>query len=102
MGKDQPECGAKLMAQSGEFQCIRCGRVVEGYETALFSGMRICSECYYESESGRRCARCFRKLESWQGRTFSDGNEYCELCFLLVSERSARKGGALGEQFAFN
>ncbi|NYZ75762.1 hypothetical protein H0N98_00745 [Candidatus Micrarchaeota archaeon] len=64
--------------------------------------MRMCGECYYESEAGRRCARCFRKLERWEG-IFLDGNEYCDLCFLLVSERSARKGmGAWGEQFAFN
>ncbi len=103
MKNDRPECGAKLMAQAEGFHCIRCGRYVAGYETAWFSGMRICSECYYDREAGRRCAGCFRKLESWEGRVFSDGNEYCESCFLLLSERSARKGmGAWGEQFAFN
>ncbi|NYZ78979.1 hypothetical protein H0N99_02425 [Candidatus Micrarchaeota archaeon] len=98
-----PECGEKLMAQVEGFSCIRCGRYVEGYETAWFSGMMLCSECYYDTETGKRCAGCFRKLESWEGRVFSDGNEYCEPCFLILSERSARKGrGAGGEQFAFN
>jgi hypothetical protein len=101
--KDQPECGANLTAHAEGFRCIRCGRYVEDYETAWFSGRKICSECYYDGEAGRRCARCFRKLESWEGRVFSDGNEYCGPCFLIVSERSANKGGgAWGEQFAFN
>jgi hypothetical protein len=97
-----PECGVEAMAQLEGFHCIICGRYVEHYETAWFSGMRMCSECYYDREAGRICARCSRKLESWEGRVFSDGKEYCDLCFLLVSERSARKGmGAWGEQFAF-
>lgn len=65
-----PECGAKLMAQCEGFHCIRCGRYVENYETAYFSGMKICKECYYGTETGKRCARCFRKLESWEGGSF--------------------------------
>ena len=95
-----PKCGARLMAL--DFQCLECGRKVESYEGALFSGRRICTECYIRRESERRCARCFRRLESWQG-IFSDGCEYCELCFLLVSGRSANGGrGAWGEQFALS
>lgn len=101
--KSEPGCGASLMAQVEGFHCIRCGRYVEGYETALFSGMKLCSECYHEREAEGRCARCFRKLEGCEGRVFSDGNTYCVPCFLLVSERSARKGmGAWGEQFALS
>jgi predicted amidophosphoribosyltransferase len=96
-----PECGASLTAELDSFSCIKCGRYVEGYETAWFSGMRICGECYYDLQAEKRCARCFKKLESWEGRVFSDGNEYCELCFLLLSESSARSRGAWGEQFAF-
>lgn len=96
---EPPECGARLKAQA-EFQCLECGRHVEECETAWFSGRKICSECYHQRYE-RRCARCFRKLEGWQGRVFSDGCEYCELCFLLLSERSASRGrGAWGEQFA--
>lgn len=98
---EPPECGAKLMAH-GEFQCLQCGREVEEHETAWFSGKKICTECYYGMESEKRCARCFRKLESWQGKVFLDGQEYCELCFLLLSERSARGRGAWGEQSKFN
>lgn len=86
-----PKCGAKAMAQLEGFHCIICGRYVEHYETALFSGMRMCSECYYEREAGRRCARCFRKLESWEGRVFSDGNEYCDL--LPACQRALREEG---------
>jgi hypothetical protein len=99
----RPGCGVLLMADAEGFYCIRCGRYVQRYETAWFSGMRLCSECYYERGAWVRCARCFRKLEGCEARVFSDGNTYCWPCFLLVSERSARKGmDAWGEQFAFN
>jgi len=102
MGAEPPECRAKLMAQA-EFQCLQCGRKVDEYESAWFSGRRICTECYHGTASERRCARCFRKLESWQGKVFADGCEYCELCFLLLSERSAGRGrSAWGEQSRFN
>lgn len=65
---EPPECGARLKAQA-EFQCLECGRHVEECETAWFSGRKICSECYHQRYE-RRCARCFRKLEGWQGRVF--------------------------------
>jgi hypothetical protein len=94
---EPPECGARTAHL--DFQCLECGRKVEWYENALFSGRRICKECYYRKDE-RRCARCFRKLESWQVKVL-DGAEYCELCFLILSERSASRG-AWGEQFAFN
>jgi hypothetical protein len=97
MGAEPPECGARFRAQLSDFQCIECGRKTEGYESAWFSGRRICSECH-RRELERRCARCFRRLESWQGRVL-DGNEYCELCFLLMSERSANGRGTWGGQF---
>jgi hypothetical protein len=98
MVAEPPECGAKLNAHL-DFQCLECGRKVESYEGAWFSGGRICVECYHRKDE-RRCARCFRKLESWQGRVFSDGCEYCEPCFLLLSSVNGR--GAWGEQFAFS
>ena len=101
MGAEPPECGAKLGA-SLDFHCLECGRHVEEYEGAWFSGRKMCSECYHRKDE-RRCARCFRRLESWQTRVFSDGCEYCEVCFLILSERSANRGrSAWGEQFAFS
>ncbi|MEM3555904.1 MAG: hypothetical protein QXF56_04270 [Candidatus Micrarchaeia archaeon] len=91
---EPPECGARAHL---EFHCLECGRKVEQYETAFFN-RKVCSDCYRRKEE-RRCARCFRKLESWQVKLL-DGWEYCELCFLIL-ERSASRG-AWGEQFAFN
>lgn len=91
---EPPECGAGAHL----IHCVECGREVEEHESALFTGRRICMDCYRRKDG--RCARCFRKLESWQVR-FLDGGEYCDFCFLILSERSARRGAG-GEHFAFN